>query len=305
MKGGARIRAGAAGLVAVATVTCVPALTSDDALVTTTRILAVRAVPAEAPPGTSVTYTPLVASPSGPASPAIAWDFCVAPLPLTEDNVVSNACLGSGSLVAAGVGPSATAATPKTGCTLFGPDTPPGTGFRPADPDPTGGYYQPLRAELTGAVTAFALARIQCNLANADAAQATAFAAAYHPNQNPSLLPLVATVGGATTSFDAIPAGATVKFIAGWAAADAETFAYFDPTSQTLTQQRESMQVAWYVTAGSLETESTGRASTDLATTTTNAWTAPSSPSRSFLFVVLRDSRGGVDFASAELTLVP
>ncbi len=241
---------------------------------------------------------------TGPASTAgLRWDFCTAPLPLTEDNVVSNACLGSASLIAAGAGPSTIAPTPKNGCSVFGPDPPSGAGLRPADPDATGGYYQPLRAELAGAETAFALVRIHCDLANASASAATAFAAAYTLNQNPALLPLTATVAGVAASFAAIPPGARVAFTAGWAPADAETFAYFDPASQTVTRQREAMQVAWYSTAGAFDTESTGRASTDLATTSANTWTAPTSAGRAFVFVVLRDSRGGVDFASVELTL--
>ncbi len=70
--------------------------------------------------------------------------------------------------------------------------------------------------------------------------------------------------------------------------------------------QREAMQVAWYTTAGTLDTESTGRSSTDDATTSDNFWTAPSSAGAiATLFVVLRDSRGGVDFASVELTVAP
>src|ERR1700722_9837587 len=126
------------------TATCVPALGPGDSLITSTRILAVRADPAEAAPGASVTFTSFVAGPGGTVTGAdIGWSFCPAPKPLTEDNVVSNACLGSGSLVAAGAGPSTVAKTPTDGCSVFGPDTT-SSAFRPRDPDGTGGYYQPL-----------------------------------------------------------------------------------------------------------------------------------------------------------------
>jgi hypothetical protein len=284
--------------------TCIPALGSGDSLVTSTRILAIRADPAEAVPGTRVTFTALVASPGGTVSNAdIDWSFCTAPKPVTEDNVVSNACLGSSSsLVAAGTGPTTTAATPGDGCSVFGPDVS-SAGLRPYDPDNTGGYDQPLRAALAGADIAIELARIHCDLANAGMAAATAFAAAYRLNQNPELLPITATVGGAPVALSALPAGSRVTFEASWPAASAETFAYFDPLSQTIQSQRESMQVAWYSSGGSLDTESTGRASDDVATVSDNQWDAPALPATVYLWVVLRDSRGGVDFAAYDLSV--
>ena len=90
---------------------------------------------------------------------------------------------------------------------------------------------------------------------------------------------------------------------ASWPDASAETFAYFDPVSQAVTSQRESMQVAWYSSAGALYTESTGRASDDPATTTDDGWTAPAAPGTVHLWIVLRDSRGGVDFAEYDLVV--
>jgi hypothetical protein len=290
---------------ACATATCVPSLGPGDSLVTSTRILAVRADPAEAAPGASVTFTAFVAGSGGTVTSAgIDWSFCTAPKPLTEDNVVSNACLDSSSLVAAGVGPTATAMTPSDGCSVFGPDIA-STGFRPRDPDGTGGYYQPLRADLARADSAFELARIHCDLANADAAAASAFAAAYQLNTNPQLLPLTATVAGAPTALTGIPSGARVTLEASWPDASAETFAYFDAATQGVTVQRESMQVAWYSSGGALDTESTGRASGDSVTTSDDGWSAPSVAGTVHLWIVLRDSRGGVDFAEYDLVVGP
>jgi len=284
---------------------CVPNLGPSDALVTSTRILAVQAQPAEADPGTPVSFTALVAGTGGTMIDArVAWSFCAAPNPLTNDNVVSNACLISSSVVAAGQGPGITAATPSDGCSIFGPDTT-SLDVRPPDPDSTGGYYQPLRLELAGTDVTFDMVRIHCGLPSADAAAASAFAAAYTLNLNPQLLPLTAAVGGAQVSLAGLPAGARVTFEASWPAASAETFAYFDPVSEQVTTQRESMQVAWYSTSGSLDTESTGRASDDPATTSDNGWVAPSNTRTVVLWVVLRDSRGGTDFAAYDLTVVP
>jgi hypothetical protein len=285
------------------TATCVPSLGPGDALLTSTRILAVRADPAEAAPGAHVTFTALVAKPEGAVAAAdVIWSFCSAPKPLTDDNVVSDACLGSGSLVLAGEGLAVTAALPANGCSVFGPDTA-STGFRPRDPDATGGFYQPLRLDLSGADTAFELARIHCDLPNADAATASAFAAAYTLNQNPQLLPLTARVGGAGVSLTAIPAGARVTLEASWPDSSAETFAYFDPSSGTVTSQRESMQVAWYTSAGTVDTESTGRASDDLTTTTDNGLDTTGISGIIHVWVVLRDSRGGVAYAQYDLVV--
>jgi hypothetical protein len=294
--------AGAGAIVA----SCVPSLGPGDALIAAPRVLAIRNDPAEAAPGTLVTFTALVAAPGGSENDAgVAWSFCSAPKPLTEDNVVSDACLGTSSLAALGSGPSVTAAIPASACSIFGPDTV-STAFRPRDADITGGYYQPLRADLAGADTAFDLVRIHCDLANASAASATAFGAVYTLNQNPALLPLTATVAAAAGAVDlaAVPAGARLLLQASWDAASAETFAYYDPKSQTVTTQREAMQVGWYDSAGTLATESTGRAADDLATTSSVAWIAPASAGVVHLWIVLRDSRGGVDFTEVDVTVV-
>jgi hypothetical protein len=300
----ARARCAVVVLVVATSTHCVPTLSGSDSLITKTRILAIKAEPAEGAPGAKATFSTLVASPGGSVSGApIAWDFCTAPKPIVEDNVVSNACLGSSALVPAGAGPSTTTNTPAKGCSLFGPDTA-STGFRPRDPDSTGGFYQPLRAELSGAADAFALTRIHCDLPNASADAASAFAKAYRLNQNPTLQPLTATMNGAPVALGAITAGAHVTLQASWPASSAETFAYFDPSSQTVTTQRESMQVAWYSSDGSFDTESTGRASGDMATTSEDGFQAPANEQTTHVWIVLRDSRGGIDFASYDLVTV-
>ncbi|HEY6461526.1 MAG TPA: hypothetical protein VIY73_15270, partial [Polyangiaceae bacterium] len=200
-------------------------------------------------------------------------------------------------------GPSVTAQTPSDGCSLFGPDTS-STAFRPRDPDATGGFYQPLLALLPGDDPAVELARIHCDLPDADATAASAFAAAYQVNQNPTLLPLTATQDGAPADLASpVAAGTRLVLEAAWPASSAETFAYFDPGTQSVYGQRESMQVAWYTSAGALDTESTGRASGDMTTTSDDGWLTPSAAGTVHLWVVLRDSRGGVDFASVDVVV--
>lgn len=285
-------------VVVVALAACAPTFGPSDSLVTSTRVLAVRAEPAEGKPGEDVTFTALVARPDGTVTDAaIAWSFCTAPKPLTEDNVVSRACLTNSALVPIGAGASAAASLPTNGCSVFGPDTST-SGLRPRDPDGTGGYYQPLRVSLSGAPDAFALVRLRCNLAQADAIAASAFAAAYRINRNPELLPLVTSV-----ERDAIPAGSYVTLRASWASDSAEEYAGFDVESQSVTRRREAMRVAWYVSDGELDAETTGRAETDPLTTTDDGWTAPARAGVVHLWIVLHDSRGGVAFAGYDLVV--
>jgi hypothetical protein len=282
---------------------CEPDLGPSDSVVTAPRILAVRANPAEARAGDSVTFTPLVAGPGGPVeAPAVAWSYCLAPKPLAEDNVVSTAYLNGQSLLPFGDGPMAKAPIPTNACSLFGPDVPT-EGARPRDPDATGGYYQPVRADVADSVPAIDLVRITCDLANAPASAATAFAEAYVPNHNPTLLPLVATVGGTRASISLAAMGTRLALTASWPAESAETHPRYDVASGAVSRQREAMRVAWYARRGSFDVESTGRAANDPATNSANVWTAPRSAGTAYLWVVLRDSRGGVDFASYEVTV--
>jgi hypothetical protein len=196
---------------------------------------------------------------------------------------------------------------PANTCALFGPDPPPSPPgqppLRPRDPDVTGGYYQPLRL-VDGELQSFALERVTCDLAQAGADLAVQYAMTYTANQNPSLLPLTATVDGAPVALDALPAGAAVDFAVGWPADAVESFPVFDIVSATLVTHRESMRVSWFATTGSFAHEVTGRDENDPATDTDNVWTAPASAGPVHLWLVLRDSRGGLDFAAYDATVV-
>ncbi|MGZ3428935.1 MAG: hypothetical protein ACXVCV_19920, partial [Polyangia bacterium] len=274
------------------------------------RILAVRAQPPEVRPTEAAAFTALVVAPDGTVtSPALDWSLCVTPKPLDENNVVSNACLtDAGVMPVAAATPSAMATVPANACALFGPDPPPQMmgqpPLRPRDPDVTGGYYQPLRL-VDGAATGFALERVTCDLAQAGADLAVQYGMTYHANANPSLQPLTATAGGATVALSALPAGQAIDFAVGWPADAVETFPVFDVAAAALVPHRESMRVSWFATGGSFLHEVTGRDESDSATTTDNRWTAPSTPGPVHLWLVLRDSRGGVDFAAYELMVAP
>jgi len=282
---------------------CRPEFEDDYWGIDSPRVLAVKSEPAEAKPGTRHAFTAFLSVP-GMLSASPDWQFCTAPKPLPENNAVSAACLKPAALLAAGTGLSIEAATPPAGCSLFGPNTPPG-GFRPRDPDTSGGYYQPLRVDLAGSEPTFHLQRISCDLAEAASDIATEFGLSYLPNQNPRLEPLTASIGGQPVALDEIPLGARVELTLSWAASDVESYAYYDRAQHVLTERREAMRISWYTNAGKLDTQSTGRAQNDRELSTRNHWVAPEMPGTFALWVVLRDSRGGVDFATYDLHVRP
>lgn len=83
----------------------------------------------------------------------------------------------------------------------------------------------------------------------------------------------------------------------------AERYLDFDLGTRCLVDQREAMTVAWFVTAGAFDNDTTGRASTDTTNSSDNGWQAPDTdPAHPVhLWVVLRDDRGGVAWAEYAL----
>ena len=75
--------------------------------------------------------------------------------------------------------------------------------------------------------------------------------------------------------------------------------------SQTVAPRRESMRVSWFSTAGTFDADRTGRTEAETETRTANGWLAPPAPGPATIWIVLRDSRGGVDFATYPVTIVP
>jgi hypothetical protein len=177
-----------------------------------------------------------------------------------------------------------------------------------ADPDVTGGYYQPVRVVVAGDDT-FELVRISCNLGSASAQVAADYQRRYHPNQNPELLPLeVSAGGGAPVTLDPeqpleVDAGATAHLVAAWSAESAEAYVQYDLVSRQIVDRREALRVSWYVTAGALDLERSGRSEDDPGTTAANEYTAPAQPGSAHLWLVLRDSRGGVAYQHRPITI--
>jgi hypothetical protein len=131
-----------------------------------------------------------------------------------------------------GDGAQVTAAIPDDTCRNFGPDVPVDQSFRPADPDVTGGYYQPLRALVSlgnnDVAAAVGRVRIRCGLPGASQEQSIEYTRKYHLNTNPLLDSVAALLPGGPATLqpaDADPkpaplvlaAGQTVTMRAAWA----------------------------------------------------------------------------------------
>jgi hypothetical protein len=349
------VRAGIAfalalGLVAVAS--CQPSLDQAVSIVTTTRVLSVRADPAETtaiPPG-QLTFTALVAGPNGAETNArVDWAFCNARKPLAQLGPVNPECVqqNTGSdFVHLGTGLKVMATMPDVACRNFGPNPPmvmgeAGLQGRPVDPDPTGGYYQPVQVVASGSdgetVTVFR-SRVSCGLAGGSGDQQSAYGHGYRMNENPEVaglkvvgkgaMALVPHTGGAT---NAVKRGESITLEASWptcplhdvcgdgvcgpdetvtgCAADcttpkgcngAERYINLDLVQNQIVDQRERISVSWFATGGSFSSDTTGRDSTDTATTSDDTWTAPAQPPQQnpvILWVVLLDDRGGAGWA--------
>ena len=296
---------------------CKPTVGEAPSLVTDYALLAVAGEPPEARPGDNVTYSFLLASPSGTVADATAgWDVCLTPKPPAENNAVASAC--NPPAPGATTGLTFDAPVPSDACQLFGPIAPPvqagKPAIRPRDPDATGGYYLPVRVKFsdlaTGDVTGFAFERITCNLANAASAIIKDYNARYQANQAPGIASTdLITAGGARANLDSGPQtvtpGDTLDFETIFTDGSAETFPVLDSASDALVDQRESLHLSWFATAGSFTHDRTGVASTETATSNTNAWKAPAEAMVVYLWLVLRDSRGGTAFKSYELQVGP
>ena len=329
-----------AGVVALAAAACKPDLGAPISLIQGPRILAVRGTPPEAKEGAAVSYDLLAVDVAGTtAAPPASWAVCKEPRPPSESNSVSVACLS----IPDDSGPSPTFAAPITAanpddpkstgaCSIFGPLRPPlDPTARPRDPDVTGGFFQPVRVTLPapdgGVLRAFDLERIQCRLASAPIDVAAQFnnpydAATnpdgYTPNQNPLLAQLTVAGAGASPAALApilpgmapmavvtVSPGQPVTLEASWNAEAAESFPVYDLRSVALIPQRETLRVSWFATGGVFEHDVTGQGDGDGALSTANRWTAPEAAATVHLWLVLRDSRGGIDFAEYALAVAP
>ena len=284
---------------------CGSGIDRSTALVTTPRILAVRAEPPESPPGGAVSYTALAATPAGSQSDvAIAWSFCTSPALAAEDSSVSSTCIQD-TVDPAATGNDVSLTIPTDACRVFGPlGMPKQSGkpiVRPAAPDETGGYSQPVRLLWNESLT-FVFERLTCGPTGVSLDVAQAFRDARRPNQNPQLLPMLNDMQGAPVDLNAVTPGTPISFSALWTAESAESYVSIDIEQVALVTQTEALWVAWFATGGTLERDFAIPQAGD--TVATNLWQAPNQPGIYYVWTVLHDDRGGVDFAETTITVM-
>ena len=280
---------------------CEPTFDRPPTLVDRLSILAVQAEPAEAAPGDVVTLRAAAADGTGPLDGvAIDWAFCTRPRSTAENTPVAQDCLEPSAewivpIAAAAIG-AVDAQLPEDGCANFGsepPPPPPGEDpIRPADPDATGGYYQPVRVTVTGPDprVAFGRVRLLCALPSAPADVVREFRERYLPNRNPGILDLAAVQAFASE----------IRLRASWSPKDAEPFVVHDRRESELDEAIDSLRVSWFSNAGTFASDRTSPS--DDPSLAENIFFPPASGAV-HVWAVLRDSRGGMDWQTLELDL--
>lgn len=217
-----------AALALFAATGCAPELDDDTSQVRTTRVLAVRAEPAEAAPGEAVSLRALVVSPAGTVDePPLRWALCAARRALATPGPVGPECLADAdpALTVLGSGVRSEGRVPMDACRLFGPEPPDdrqGAGGRPVDPDVTGGFYLPVQVLLPGAAPSVFQARLGCRPGGLSQAEAAELTRRARRNENPAFAGLRAIVGDRTIVVGGeaplvVAPGAEVRLEASWA----------------------------------------------------------------------------------------
>ncbi len=85
----------------------------------------------------------------------------------------------------------------------------------------------------------------------------------------------------------------------------AERYLRFDVISRALVIQREAIDAAFYTTGGTLADPASGRTSDDPGSDVSTGFTAPDTPGTVWLWLVLRDDRGGVGWQGWQVHVQP
>jgi hypothetical protein len=177
------------------------------------------------------------------------------------------------------------------------------------DADSTGGYFQPVRLA-AGDQIAIGLVRVTCSVPGVTADQTADLTKYDHPNVNPAVDSVASGMLGALpvegTGTTAATRSQRFDLTATWAKCDplamsctgSEGYAFLDPLSHTVARAREQIRVSWFATGGTFDDDVTGRSATDPTADSSNGWTAPATAGVFHVWVVLRDDRGGVGWAS-------
>jgi hypothetical protein len=174
---------------------CVPTIDEAPGLITEPVVLAVQFVPAEARGGETVQATVLLATPDPEQAMAPpVWFLCGKRKTVADLGPVAPECLLPDPPAVKPLGQDFAVEVPvsRDVCQVFGPDRaaprmnePVG---RPTDPDPTGGFFQPITLSLgSQGSPSLAELRLRCGLAGAPIEVARRFQSGNPLNANPSL----------------------------------------------------------------------------------------------------------------------
>lgn len=312
-------------LLSALALSCVPELTEELSLVGSPRLLAVIAEPPEAAEGDAVSLTALLAGPRDTTRADVSFATCVARKPLSELGPVSPLCLGgsSESLQPLGGGGSVQASIDRGACSRFGPRRPTAEAGQPAgrpvDPDPTGGFYQPVVASLPGQRGVLGAVRLDCGLPGADREVVVEYNGRHRTNRNPAIDRVerreaeswaeVSLQDAAGTGRLDVASGTALSLRVSWASCavdeectGAESYVLFDAQAGVLVEQEEALLASWYATAGAFQEYRTG--ASPGGQSAENVWVAPTEPGGVDVWVVLRDGRGGVSFRAFSIEVV-
>lgn len=282
---------------------CFPEFEDRPYLLDKPTVLAVQSTAAEVVQDQQLALRALVATPSGTVTDPLAWAFCTEPRRVEERTSVTAACLSGDSLEPI-ADPTAVRML-NDACFRFGPVSPPTEEGEPArrasDPDPTGGYYVPVRVDYQpsgdSAASSFGFVRVRCDLAGATRDIFDAYQKSYTNNLNPEIsdLAVETQVGAGATAELSLLAGAT----------DSEPYVVYSATDAKLYARVETLTVAWYVTAGTLTLPKQILTADELSTGARfeTTWQAPTTPGPVYGWVVLRDDRGGVSWRELQITV--
>jgi hypothetical protein len=161
--------------------------------------------------------------------------LCVDRKSLAELGPINRACLEAkgDAITPLPPAPPVRATIPSDSCRLFGPEPAPAKAGepagRPADPDPSGGFYQPVRVLDTDSQRySIFETRVSCDLAGVTQAQFAEFNRRYRRNRNPELDALsvvhgstlegLAPAQSAGAAAFRVKPGQTLTLRAGWSA---------------------------------------------------------------------------------------
>ncbi len=278
---------------------CTPSFDDAPWRVEETRVLGIVSEPPEARPGELVQLSALVGAPDGTVSVAPSWSVCTRPRTSAERTAVTQRCLEGDALEPA----AASWSVLSDACARFGPNVPPteadAVPQRPSDPDASGGYFVPIRAEAAEA-SSFGVVRLRCDLPGVTRAIFEEFEARYESNRNPEIEAVVLRDADAQplgADPIAVSAGVPVDLQVVLSDASAEPYVRYDVGAGLLVDEREWLRVEFFVTDGELDRgQLIVEADDDGFEPAVVSWSPPASNAEVSGWVVVTDARGGASW---------